>query len=254
MSSSTKVEDPHQRKPCNCTKSQCLKLYCDCFANGEFCSSCNCISCHNNLDHEEDRQKAIRQCLERNPHAFHPKIGKGRAGDTERRHTKGCNCRRSGCLKNYCECYEAKILCSGLCKCVGCKNFEESFERKTLMHLADAAEVRSAQQNVATKNRLWSGDFKPKLPIRIDGERCGIEYYSCYVLKFVNVIIDIIYFRLPCTFITPEVIDATCQCLLAQAEHGEKSDFDYKGIENLVLEEFGRCLTQIIECASKTRK
>ena len=22
------------RKPCNCTKSQCLKLYCDCFANG----------------------------------------------------------------------------------------------------------------------------------------------------------------------------------------------------------------------------
>ena len=23
------------RKPCNCTKSQCLKLYCDCFANGE---------------------------------------------------------------------------------------------------------------------------------------------------------------------------------------------------------------------------
>ena len=24
------------RKPCNCTKSQCLKLYCDCFANGEF--------------------------------------------------------------------------------------------------------------------------------------------------------------------------------------------------------------------------
>ena len=23
------------RKPCNCTKSQCLKLYCDCFANGK---------------------------------------------------------------------------------------------------------------------------------------------------------------------------------------------------------------------------
>ena len=24
------------RKPCNCTKSQCLKLYCDCFANGQY--------------------------------------------------------------------------------------------------------------------------------------------------------------------------------------------------------------------------
>ncbi|KAK8373216.1 hypothetical protein O3P69_015544 [Scylla paramamosain] len=28
------------RKPCNCKKSQCLKLYCDCFANGEFCNNC----------------------------------------------------------------------------------------------------------------------------------------------------------------------------------------------------------------------
>ena len=45
------------RKPCNCTKSQCLKLYCDCFANGEFCHLCNCTSCFNNLTHEEDRQK-----------------------------------------------------------------------------------------------------------------------------------------------------------------------------------------------------
>jgi len=45
------------RKPCNCTKSQCLKLYCDCFANGEFCHLCNCTNCFNNLQHEEDRQK-----------------------------------------------------------------------------------------------------------------------------------------------------------------------------------------------------
>lgn len=35
--------------------------------------------------------------------------------------------------------FQAKILCSSLCKCSGCKNFEESADRKTLMHLADAA-------------------------------------------------------------------------------------------------------------------
>ena len=50
--------------------------YCDCFANGEFCHNCNCTNCYNNLDHEEDRQRAIKACLDRNPLAFHPKIGK----------------------------------------------------------------------------------------------------------------------------------------------------------------------------------
>ncbi|EYC05107.1 hypothetical protein Y032_0084g1780 [Ancylostoma ceylanicum] len=66
---------PGQRKPCNCTKSMCLKLYCDCFANGEFCVDCNCKDCHNNLEHDADRSKAIKQSLERNPNAFKPKIG-----------------------------------------------------------------------------------------------------------------------------------------------------------------------------------
>lgn len=34
-------------------------------------------------------------------------MGKGRLGVSKLRHSKGCSCKRSGCLKNYCECYEA---------------------------------------------------------------------------------------------------------------------------------------------------
>lgn len=45
-------------------------------------------------------------CLDRNPEAFQPKIGPGSLGDAKPRHNRGCNCKRSGCLKNYCECYE----------------------------------------------------------------------------------------------------------------------------------------------------
>ena len=36
------------RKPCGCKNSKCLKLYCDCFAIGEYCKGCLCTGCHNN--------------------------------------------------------------------------------------------------------------------------------------------------------------------------------------------------------------
>ncbi|XP_063166671.1 protein lin-54 homolog isoform X2 [Candoia aspera] len=220
------------RKPCNCTKSLCLKLYCDCFANGEFCNNCNCTNCYNNLDHENDRQKAIKACLDRNPEAFKPKIGKGKEGESDRRHSKGCNCKRSGCLKNYCECYEAKIMCSSICKCIGCKNFEESPERKTLMHLADAAEVR-VQQQTAAKTKLSSqiSDLLTRpAPVLTSGGG-----------------------RLPFTFVTKDVADATCDCLLAQAEQAEKAGKSKAVAERMILEEFGHCLMRIINSAGKSK-
>ncbi|XP_048365156.1 protein lin-54 homolog isoform X3 [Sphaerodactylus townsendi] len=219
------------RKPCNCTKSLCLKLYCDCFANGEFCNNCNCTNCYNNLDHENERQKAIKACLDRNPEAFKPKIGKGKEGESDRRHSKGCNCKRSGCLKNYCECYEAKIMCSSICKCIGCKNFEESPERKTLMHLADAAEVR-VQQQTAAKTKLSSqiSDLLRPAPVLSSGGG-----------------------KLPFTFVTKEVADATCDCLLAQAEQAEKAGKSKAMVERMILEEFGRCLMRIINTAGKSK-
>lgn len=103
------------KRPCNCTKSQCLKFYCDCFAAGEYCYGCNCKDCMNDKDSEE-REKAVKMSMERNPFAFR---SKEQSEEQQRLHQRGCNCKRSGCLKNYCECYEAKISCSANCRCLG---------------------------------------------------------------------------------------------------------------------------------------
>jgi hypothetical protein len=58
---------------------------------------------------------------ERDPDAFKSRI-------EENHHSKGCKCKKSNCLKKYCECFGAGIKCGEHCKCEGCKNMGEDEE------------------------------------------------------------------------------------------------------------------------------
>lgn len=59
---------------CNCKKSKCLKLYCECFSALKFCSGCNCFECHNTSEFAIERQDAIKATMERKASAFQSKV------------------------------------------------------------------------------------------------------------------------------------------------------------------------------------
>ena len=52
---------------------------------------------------------------------------------------------------------------------------------------------------------------------------------------------------------TREVVEATCACLVAQAEEAERTHQQEVQEEKMILEEFGRCLMQVIESSHRSK-
>lgn len=141
-----------------------------------------------------------------------------------RRHNKGCNCKRSGCLKNYCECYEAKISCTGNCRCIGCRNtddFDETNEHD------GSNNVSGFSLGVGNKRKSMDSTQMSIVPSKEAGGPTPSKQ--------------------PYNFMTPDVIDATVQCMVAQAEECQRRGTTHKLAERLILGEFGRCLKEIID-------
>jgi hypothetical protein len=125
------------KKVCHCNKSMCLRLHCLCFKNGDFCSEkCGCTECYNIVSHRDLVENVNKKTQEINPHAFEPRIIEIKMNNELIKLTKGCNCSKNFCLKNYCECKKMGLQCSNACHCRDCKNSKISIDPKLAYQLS----------------------------------------------------------------------------------------------------------------------
>lgn len=141
------IEKKKRKFACNCKKSKCLKLYCECFRKGVFCDeeSCNCVECKN-TELNKEFIKSIKHERKLEPKVFLTKLYIDPQG--LKRWRGGCKCKRSGCQKKYCECYRAGATCGHECVCSGCKNCEIKPELLKKQKFSNLFESNSTQSEV----------------------------------------------------------------------------------------------------------
>ncbi len=95
-----------EKNYCSCSRSRCLKLYCQCFRKGVVCGlDCRCKDCENTAQNQ-DKIRELRE----------PKVSRLLEEDF------CCNCKMSFCEKSYCVCARSGQGCSAKCRCFNCKN------------------------------------------------------------------------------------------------------------------------------------
>ena len=117
-----------------------------------------------------------------------------------------------------------------------------------------SSQAQAFAQNCCRRPRLWTAMTKVSRERNLKNSSMLIFNFLCVHLLDWNFPAGLGGARQPFSFVSQEVVEATCQCLLAQAEEGEKKGKDIEQIERIVLEEFGRCLVQIIDFAGKAKK
>jgi len=129
------ASEKHGKKQsrCNCKHSECQKDYCECFRSGGFCGShCKCQSCKNtpiekvtrgSLPRAEGLAVVKKPAMVRD--SGHKLVLRIEPFEQPVQKLPGeikCNCKKSMCVKKYCDCFSSGAFCTASCNCTQCAN------------------------------------------------------------------------------------------------------------------------------------
>ena len=127
---------------CTCKKTKCIKKYCECFSSGNLCYNCKCENCENKPYYIENKNNIKKE--EENIELDED--------ENEEKKLIICTCSKSGCNKNYCECFKAKVKCNNKCRCIKCSNKQD--EKKELEVPKIIMRSKSSPINISNNNNV----------------------------------------------------------------------------------------------------
>jgi len=84
------------------------------------------------------RDRAIADTKKKNPDAFKPRV----------KTMIECKCKKTACLKKYCDCYVHGVYCGEACQCVGCENLDPAQPGQQRKHQGSISVDGSGEEEV----------------------------------------------------------------------------------------------------------
>ena len=143
---------------CSCSKTQCNRKYCECYNSGNYCVDCNCKNCNN--------KPPVNSYTNKRPQDEQSKSKKDNVI---------CTCTKSGCNKNYCECFKIGQKCTSLCRCIGCENNDQIQSKKYNYNY----QCNSVNSIYIIKNEIYEENMEEKIKNKIlFGNPANIKNYD----------------------------------------------------------------------------